>query len=151
MKAKKTKKRAVAPAKKSQRRRKHDYHFRYLAIALIIVLAFEFFLFENTTNADWKEGFSLLDMTGQFEAVSQDLSYAFEPMVTAAVGVHEFLLAASYEAEAMLDFSDADPLLVVRDINQFYEEASVAMMDILDLSGSNTTSLGTVAGISIER
>jgi len=93
---------------KKTKTKKGHYEVQYLAVAIIVFLLLEVGLFSIADQADWQAGASLLDMSSSINRVSSDLAEVFQPVTN-----------------------------TISDLNLFYQTATTAMIQLLDMSSAN--------------
>jgi len=140
----------VLKSKKPTKKKIKHYHPSYLALLVAGILLLEGLLFSISTPADWKYGAQILDLRPAISETFNDFAEIMTPVIDLTRAVNQFYVLAADEAIVLLDLSPAvDSLkLIYSSVDQFYEQASIAMSDLLGITGSSLQ--GNVAGISIE-
>lgn len=138
-------------APKAGAKKPRHYHPSYMAILIAGILLLEGLLFSVATPTDWKYGVQILDLRPAVAEAANDMAEMFSPVLELTYSVNRFYVAASDEMVVLMDFSGL--MEGVADIyygaGTFYDQASVAMADLLGVSTS--TYYGSVAGASIQK
>jgi len=92
---------------KIQNKPKRLWHKKYdavaLAVIILVMVASESALAFNTTPADWHAGLSVLDMSGAVTTSVANLNTLFEPIKVATTGINEFYQQAAVATIQLLD------------------------------------------------
>jgi len=136
---------------KSKKIKTKNYPAHYLALFLMTALLLQGFLMSSTSKSDWMSAAPLLDVSETVAAVVEDTSRVFAPVTETVAAVNKFYSLAANEAIVLLDMKDSfrDVNLAIEGVFAFYEEASIQMTYVLDVS--SVSALPAVAGAYIER
>ena len=126
------------------------FHGSYLAMAIAALLIVEGLLFSFSSQAAWAEGMDILDMGPAVTQVADALAYTLAPVAETVSLVNQFYSRATDAAIELLDLrgSAKELVFVISSVTDFYQQASVAMENLLGISAW-TINQPQVAGASV--
>lgn len=94
--------------KKNKKSKKTNYQSSYLILILIAFLLSETLLISFTTPADWTDAVSILDMKKSVSETFEDVAIAFTPITNSILAVNNFYQAAAEATMQLLDISGSE-------------------------------------------
>ena len=129
------------------------YPAHYLGIILVGLLLIEGVIFGMATEANWQNGYAVLDVHAGVDETSHDVVTVFQPMIDAVDNLNKFYQMTTTEMSKLLDLSSDPPgtevMLIFNGVAEFYGQASIQMTRVLDTSDFVPWQ-SQIAGASIE-
>lgn len=136
----------------SRKSRDKMYPPYLLGLILVAVLLLEAALIMTATSDDWKAGLTVLDISNDVYATASSLESVMEPVVFTVETINEFYNQASIAAAEVLDLSgNSNAMAVIEGGNEVYQVAKAEMASVLDLSHYASFNQPQVAGAEIFR
>jgi hypothetical protein len=112
-----------------------NYPAYILGIVLVVAITGEAALFTAATPADWQAGISVLDASRTISETVSSVKTAFAPAMFVADSINEFYHQASIAmVQILTPAPNVDPLLAVKAVDEFYAMATRQMMSLLDVT-----------------